>query len=489
MLSNLNKKILTAGIWSVAMRWSIRFLGIFSTLVLVRLLVPEDFGLVAMAMIVVGLTSVLLEFGVNMAIIQSDHASPALYNSAWTLRIFQSMVVTILIILVIPFAITYFHEPRIAMVLNVIAVSVLINGFENIGVVAFQKELDFEKDFKFMVVKKVLTVAVTLVLAFYLHNYWSLVFGILLGSLLSVVFSYFISSYRPKIEFSEIKALWAFSQWVLVRNIGAYLQTRLDQIIIGNRLGTEVMGVYTVSDEIAALPTSEILTPINRVLFPAFSLVKNNKLKLKKLFLDAYQFQCLLAIPMGCGLFMLADAVVTIVMGEKWLMAIPLIKVLALVGIALALRHSPSSLLTAIGKVKLIAIGVWVQLFCFFSLAVFAFPMAGMVGIALIRLLMSSLQTGVFIWILVNQGLSSFRQLLQALWRPILASLIMMGGLFLYQSIFTKIAFIHILIQIIFGALIYIVAVFLLWFLAKKPQGLEQTLILKYLNRKNNDKS
>lgn len=477
---DINNRVVKAGLWAISMRWSIRLLGVLSTLILVRILIPEDFGIVAMAMVVAGIATVLLEFGVNMAIIQNSNATKDFYNSAWTLRIFQSTVAAILLALAAPLAEKYFNEPRIVDVLYVISFSVFIGGFENIGIVAFQKHLDFAKDFKFLVIKKISTVVITISLAFYLRSYWSLVIGILSGSILGVGFSYVISSYRPRISFLEMRNLWSFSQWILIRNIGAFLQTKLDQIIIGNRFGSEAMGMYVVADEIASTPTNEILAPVNRALFPAFSIVKNDANKLKKLFSDAYGLQCGLAIPMGCGLFMLADEFVVVIMGESWLDAIPVMRVLSLIGVVLALRHSPSSLLTAIGKVKLIAIGVWLQLLFFLILCVVVFPKAGLVGIALIRLLMSSLQTIGFIGLIIQNKVSSAIEIIKIIWRPVLSSLVMMGSLSIYQKYFMEATLLNLLLQVILGAIFYSITLFMSWYLAGKPEGIEEMLILKY---------
>ena len=124
---------------TLSMRWLSRLIGIASTLVLARLLMPDDFGVVAMASIVVGLSSMLLDLGVNVALIRNTQATSEHYHSAWTLRLLQALGVAALLVAVSPLAADYFRDSRVTPVLVLMAVNVVISGLENIGIVAFRK--------------------------------------------------------------------------------------------------------------------------------------------------------------------------------------------------------------------------------------------------------------------------------------------------------------------------------------------------------------
>ena len=165
--------MLRGSIWMLAMRWGIRGIGLISTVILARLLTPEDFGIVAMAMIVVGFIELFGAMGVDLALIRNPTATRAHYDSAWTLEIFQGAALAMAVILVAPFASAYFDEPRLSPVMQVLALRALVGGFENVGVVAFRKDFDFAKDFQFGVYKKLLSFALTVIFAFVLRNYWA----------------------------------------------------------------------------------------------------------------------------------------------------------------------------------------------------------------------------------------------------------------------------------------------------------------------------
>jgi len=170
--------MIKGSIWMVAMRWTVQGIGLISTMILARLLTPADFGIVAMGMLVVGLLEIFSSLGVDLALIRNQAAEPGHYNTAWTFRVFQCTFITVLLLIFAPFAADYFGDPRVTIVIQILSLSVFFDGFENIGVVAFRKDLDFSKEFRFGVYKKLLGFVITVPLAFTLKSYWALVAGV-----------------------------------------------------------------------------------------------------------------------------------------------------------------------------------------------------------------------------------------------------------------------------------------------------------------------
>src|SRR5262249_23312837 len=133
-------------ILTVGMRWTDRMLGLVSTLVLARLLVPADFGLVAMAMVLVGLLDVLLDLGVSAALIRDLGAGSEDFHTAWTLRLAQATVAALMLVACAPVAADYYDDERIVAILRAIAITVFVGGLENIGTVSFQRNMEFGRD-------------------------------------------------------------------------------------------------------------------------------------------------------------------------------------------------------------------------------------------------------------------------------------------------------------------------------------------------------
>ncbi|MCB1938841.1 MAG: lipopolysaccharide biosynthesis protein [Rhodocyclaceae bacterium] len=463
----------------VGMRWTDRLVGLLSTLILARLLVPADFGVVAMASIVVGLVDVLLDLGVNVALIHNRDATKEDFDTAWTIRILQATLAGSLIFLAAPFAADYYHDPRVTDVMRVMALSVFVGGLENIGVVTFQKNMQFGKDFQFFFFKRLTGFIVTLAIAFWLRSYWAMVLGSLAARMTGVVLSYLMHSLRPRLTLSRFRELWSFSQWVLVRNIGGYADTRLDKFIVGGRADAGTMGGYTLADEVASIPTSELLAPLGRVLFPAFVDARHDLARLSQTFLLALGVQTLIVVPAGTGIALVAENLVMTLLGAKWSIAIPFIKIIALLQIVLVLSHAASYLLLSLGKVKVLSLFTWAQVIVFGTLAMSVFRSADASQIAWLRFSITACGLLVFIALVVRTvPMLRARDFLSTIIRPALASLAMTAALLALDTS----ALAHPLalsVQVATGAGVYAVIVVALWRLSGCPAGAETYLLEK----------
>lgn len=462
----------------IGMRWSDRLIGLVSTLVLARLLVPEDFGIVAMASIMVGLIDVLLDLGVHVALIHAKDPSREDYDTAWTLRILQAGISASLIVLLTPLAVTYFGDSRVGPVLYVMALSVLIASSENIGIVDFQKHMAFGQDFRFFFYRRLAGFVVTLAAAWWLRSYWAMVIGALTGRVVGVLLSYHMHAFRPRLGLSKIRQLWSFSQWVLVRNIGTYVATRVDKFVVGGQ-GAAGMGSYTLADEIAAIPTTELLSPLGRVLFPAFVEQRDRGDNLLRSFSLALGVQTLVAVPAGVGLAMVAPQAVPLLLGDAWTMTIPLIQILALVNVVGAITHSSIYLLLAQGRVKALAAIAWLEPAMFLALALAFAQGADLSGIALIRL--GAVSAGAMLFFgLVLRWTPDLRlsALIGQIWRPLAAAGGMAAALhWLPQPTLPLMAVLA--LKIIVGAATYAVLMLALWRSARMPDGAERYCLQK----------
>ncbi|PKO90630.1 MAG: lipopolysaccharide biosynthesis protein [Betaproteobacteria bacterium HGW-Betaproteobacteria-10] len=408
------------------MRWTDRLIGLISTLILARLLVPADFGIVAMASIVVGLADTLLDLGVGSALIQNRHAGRDHFDTAWTLRLAQGALAALAIWFAAPFAAESFHDPRVLDVVRFMALSVFLGGFENIGIVSFQKNMEFGQDFRFLFLRRVSGFVVTIVLAFVLRSYWAMVIGALFGRFAGIGLSYLLHDYRPRLSLVKVRDLWSFSQWILVRNLGAYGLLQLDKFLIGQRTDAATMGAYSLADEVASMPTTELLAPLGRVLFPVFVKVAHDAELLRIAFCKALGVQCLFALPAGVGLALVAEEAVPLLLGEQWLPAIPLVKTLALISVFTALSHSSGYVLLALGKVWFQAMLSWLQLALLACLALVFFPDIGAQGIASIRLATTALGFCLFIGLVLYYVKSiRFTDIFIHTWRPLCATGVM----------------------------------------------------------------
>jgi lipopolysaccharide exporter len=465
---------------TICIRWMDRLIGFVSTLILARLLVPEDFGIIAMASLVIGLAEMLLDFGVNVALIQNRNATLAHYNTAWTLRLIQMAIVALVVFLAAPQAAAYFSDFRIIPVLKVLSLSLLLVGLENIGVITFQKEMRFGLDFRFVFFKRIAGFLVTMLSAWALHSYWGLVIGTLASRFFGMLLSYVMHPMRPRLSLEKFKEIFSISQWMMVRSIGSYLNNNLHKMLIGQQASAAIMGGYTLASEISEMPSSEILGPVNRALYPAFVRAKHDLTELKRLFLLAQGVQCLLGIPAGAGLALTAYEVFIVLLGEKWLFAVPFIQLLALANIAQAITTSGGYVMITLDRVRTGALFVWIQVILFIGAAALILPGADALYIVWLRVFTVFAGLSLSVWMLMHTLRNiSLIDIVRTVMRPLIGTGIMALAVISIGEVVDSSPLIVLLLKMVTGLVVYPSTIMLLWRIAGKPAGAESYLLNK----------
>ena len=210
------------------MRWLMRLLGLISTVVVARLLAPSDYGVVAIAMIAVGLLETIAYLGVDLSLIKDQNAGQDEFDSAWTIQLIQGIAISTLLYFSAPWVALYFNEPRAQNVIVWLALRPIIDSLQNIGLVALRRDLDFAREFRFNLLTKILGVCVQITAALYFRNYWSLVLGMIAASVITSLLSYLMHPYRPRLTLVKAANIWSFSQWLLVSRVGSFFNRRAD---------------------------------------------------------------------------------------------------------------------------------------------------------------------------------------------------------------------------------------------------------------------
>jgi O-antigen/teichoic acid export membrane protein len=363
-----------------------------------------------------------------------------------------------------------------------LALCSLISGFDNIGVVAFQKDLELHKEFYFGVAKKLATFVVTIALAFLWRDYWALIVGMIVGRAVSLVLSYWVHPYRPRFSLAAAGELYHFSKWMLANNILIYINNSGINTFIGKVFGPDALGVYSVAYEISNLPTTELVWPISRAVFPGYSMLAGDIGELRKSFLQVISVVALLTVPAGVGIGLVADPLVRVLLGEKWLAAVGLIQVLAAFGIVRTFLGPPGSIYVALGKPQLVAylqalhITVAVLLlFCFMgTYGVISVPWAILIASAV------SMPTS-YCWLLRLLKLPPMH-LVEVIWRPLAAALLMCLPVMWLQHGWAPSSglgqnILRLALCTLLGGVTYTTAIVLFWHLARRPDGAETKVI------------
>lgn len=469
------------------LRISVRGIGLVSTVILARLLVPADFGIVAMAMSILAFLELATAFSFDIPLIQKQDADRNDFDSAWTLNLAFYAGLTILLVLLAQPAADFYQESRLVSVIQVLAIGFFVQGFENIGVVLFRKELDFRKDFVLLISKKLIGFCITVPLAFMLRSYWALIAGMVVSNVLGVLLTYLLHPFRPRFSLRAAGELMNFSKWLVINNALGFLRMRSPTFVIGRLSGTSSLGIFTVAFELATLPTTELVAPINRVVFPAYSKLSNDLAALSKGYLDVLAVIALVALPAGFGLSSISEPLIALVLGSKWASAAPLVAVLAIYGGINAIQTNTGSVYNAIGKPYLITLIGSISVSVLVTASILSAIHYGPIGVSFAYLATSSIMAPISFYIVSRYIGIQFRSILAVLWRPLFASILMFGLLARLSSTLdadTQLRPFQVLgILLPLGALIYIVAVVLLWAASGRPQSAEYRLAMLALRK------
>lgn len=475
-------KMARGALWMLLLTIADNTLGFVSTLILVRLLSPADFGLVAMAWSFIILAQLLAAFGFDVALIHKKDPTAAHYHTAWTLNVMLGLLILLLLLAVAGPIASFYNQPGLFWVVCVLSLGPLIGGCENIGVVVFRKDLDFHKEFTFQISRRLIGFVVTVLLAFWLQNYWALVVGSLTLRVAGVVASYLMHPFRPRFSLAQAESLLGFSKWLMLNNIVGFLKERSSDFIIGRLLGVAPLGMYNINYEIASMPTTALSAPVNRALLPGFSRIAHDPEEMHTAYSNAMHMLALFAVPAAAGIYTVAPFLVPVVLGPKWLAGVSLMEILAFNGGLLFFHSSICTVLIANGHPDRVAKtnGLYVVIvLILFGLLV---PSYGLIGAALSALGASVLSTPVYLSQVRRSVGVPASVFVRAAAHPVVAALAMVGLVRWVLPAWTpqmnSTESIGWLIGgITLGIFAYGAAVLLLWLAAGCPAGAERVLL------------
>lgn len=322
--------------------------------VLARLLTPEDFGVVAIGTTVLGIVVALTELSLGSALIQRREVEPAHVDSAWTMAMIRAAAIVAGFALAAwPLAMLY-DDARLAPVFIVAGATGALAGLINPKVALATRDMRFRPTLTVQLVQKLAGLAIAAGLALWLRNYWAILIGNALGALVGVLLSYGLVRYRPRFTLARARDLVGFSGWLFLGQLSNVLNWRFDQLLIGLVLPKAQLGAYSMADNLSAIPSRETTTPVVQALFPGFATMQDDRPRLRKAYLTAQAAIGLVALPAGFGLALLADPIVRVALGDKWLMAVPLIAVISICYSVQTLTTGARPLAMARGETRLL---------------------------------------------------------------------------------------------------------------------------------------
>ena len=342
------------GMWIFVTRAVSEGLRFARLLVLARLLAPNDFGLMGIALLVIASLQSFTQSGFRQALIQKQGNINEYLDTAWTVSGLRGLVLCVSLVALSPYVAGFFNEPAATPIVRVVALSLCFMGWSNIGTMYFDKELEFNKQFIFEVGGAVVDLIVAITAVLILGSVWALVFGLLAGTLTRFILSYILHPYRPHLRFDKTKAkeLFSFGQWIWASSIILFLLTQGDDIVVGKLLAASALGLYQMAYRISNLPATEITRVITQVTFPAYSKLQDNLPKLQEAYLKTLRLTAFVVFPVAGGIFVIAPEFTEAFLGSKWMPMVPAIQMLTLFGLIRSLSGTVGPLFQGLAKVR-----------------------------------------------------------------------------------------------------------------------------------------
>ena len=348
----LQQRAIRSGAWLLALRVTERVFGLVRLGILARILAPNDFGLLGIALLAMMVLETFSQTGFHAALIQKRGKAEEYLDATWTVSALRGLVLFSLLFLGAPLAASFFNAPEATNIIRVIAVVCLLRGLTNVGVIYFQKDLEFRKVFLLQVSSTLADFAVAVSAALILRSVWALVFGLLAAAVVRLILSYLIHPYRPRprLDLAQARELFGFGKWILAAAVLAFLVTQGDKIFAGKVLGVTALGLYQMAFQFASAPALEAGLVISQVTFPAYSKLQDNLLGLREGFLRTLQLTAFVAVPMAGGIFIVAPEFTKILLGDKWMPMVSAMQVLALWGLVSSIRATMGPVCWAVGR-------------------------------------------------------------------------------------------------------------------------------------------
>lgn len=352
---NLKQKILSGLKWLAIGKFLGQFINWGMTFIVIRLLEPTDYGLMAMGSMFIAFLTIMNEMGLGASVVQNKDISLAILKQIFGVVIVVNIGLFVFLYFCSPMIGLFFNEQKLVLIVRVLALQFLIMAFLVIPQSMMDRKLDFKSRAMVDLIANIAGGLLTLALAWKGYSVWALVWGSLVVLGIRTV-GYNICHpflFLPSFSFSGMGQIIQFGGYITVEKLLWYFYSQADTLIIGKLLGKETLGFYSIGKEVASLPLQKIMPIINQITFPAFSRIQND---INLFGLNAYKAITLISIisfPVFFGISSVSEELVAVILGSKWTSAAT---PLFLISIALPLRMATGilvSLLKSKGKANI----------------------------------------------------------------------------------------------------------------------------------------
>lgn len=352
MEQSLKAKTLVGLFWSFCERIGQQCIQFVITIILARLILPEEFGLIAMIMVFTSIAAAIVDSGYGAALIQKQDSTYVDQCSVYYFNLLVSIVLASILFITSPFIAAFYESPALETLTQVMSINLVIGGLGLVQSTLLTKELNFKTQLQIGLTATILSGTIGIVLAYRGYGVWALAAQLISRNVIRLVLLWMFHSWRPGLIFSyaSLKSMFPYGSRLLAAKLITTVFDNLLLIVIGKAFSMGELGYYTRAKGLQQIPVSNVAYSVGRVTFPVFSSVQEDVARLKRGVRKALKSLAMLNFPIMIGIAVVADPLVRILFTEKWLPSVPFLQLLCLVGLLHPLHGVNVNVLKATGR-------------------------------------------------------------------------------------------------------------------------------------------
>lgn len=462
----------------MASRLIARGIDFVTLIVLARTLSPQDFGLISVAMTLIFVVEAVSELPIVQSLVRLDRVGRSHLDTAFTIGLMRGGILALVLTSAAwPFAVLY-HDMRLIPLILFLALSPVTRGLQSPAMVQFARRIDFRRDLVIELVSKLCGFSVATVLAITTHSYWAIAAGTVATPVASMIQSYIFAPFRPRISLKRWRNFAGFLGWASLAQALAALSWQSDKLILGRFIGKADLGRFSMAADLSSVPEQVLVVPAMRPLMAGFVTMRDSRERV----VSAYQRIVLtllsFAMPGMVGLSLVADQVVPVVLGEKWVAAIPMLRLLALAPIFVVWVSPLDPMAMAMDRTSIFLRQRLIEIVIKIPILIAMIWNYGVMGAVLGRLVTNMIMMVVTMGF-VRQlcGLGILRQIV-APWRIAMSVAAMAAVVTLLpDGLRQSLSLFAVAVTVAIGGLTYIAVLLTSWLLVGRPEGMETMVI------------
>ena len=351
---NLKQKAVSGMLWTSIQRFAGMGMSFISGIILARLLTPKDYGAIGMLTIFMLVAQAILDGGFGAALIQKRRPSQEDYSTIFWFNLFTSIVLYFVLFFAAPHIADFYHMPILCNVLRVEAIVLIINAVTIVQVNQLRKQFQFRKIAIVTLFTSIISLVVTILMAYKGFGVWALVVSGLLSSFIPSILYWFTNKWYPRftISIQSFKDLFSFGFFILLTHIINELSTNIQGLLIGRFYNANTMGYYSKAKSTEKLASTSISQALGQITLPLYSEVQDDKVALISMIKKMTGMIAFVTFPLMFYLILLAKPIFVFLYSERWIPSVPYFQILCLSGIPLCLQSVNLQAISAIGKSK-----------------------------------------------------------------------------------------------------------------------------------------